>query len=131
MRAKRLALSIGALFAATGALAQATERKLQTAAGQEVRLAVLVHTKPDCTPGAPPDFRLDVAPANGWLVVRNGKTRLAETAKSCKGTEQQAAALFYRPKPGFTGEDHVGVEFLSSDGPSVTQTITITVAAKP
>jgi hypothetical protein len=129
MRIDRI-LATAVVLCATIAVAQTPERKVQTVAGQDAQLVILVQAKPDCSPDIIPEFRIDVAPANGWLVVRNGKVRLPDNAPKCKGAELPVNALFYRPKPGFSGEDRASIE-VAMGGTSRMESYTISVNAKP
>jgi hypothetical protein len=129
MRIDRI-LATAVVLCATIAVAQTPERKVQTVTGQDAQLVILVQVKPDCSPGPIPEFRIDLAPANGWLVVRNGKVRLPDNAPQCKGAEVPVNALFYRPKPGFSGEDRASIE-VAMGGTLRMESYTISVNAKP
>jgi hypothetical protein len=130
----RIAAAAVALAIAAVAQAQehqSQEHEVQAIAGQDVNLTILVQVKPDCSPGPIPEFRLELAPANGWIIVRNGGIRIPDAAPKCKGTSQAANALYYRPKPGFTGEDHVSIEVTFTGGSTAVEKYAVTVSPKP
>jgi hypothetical protein len=126
-----LVLLCSLAIASASAEAGAQEKQIKTSQGIDGNLAILVQVNSDCTPGPIPELRIDVAPANGWLIVKNGLIHLPDSAPNCKGAAVPANAIFYRSKPGFSGEDHVSVEVTFAGAPARTENYSISVAPKP
>ena len=118
-----------ACLMATAALAQATSyTSVEATAGKPVQLTYHASAHKNCTPAPPPTVRVTQAPKAGALIVRPA---VLTTTKVCPGIKVPAQVVFYQPREGYTGADHVSYDVTNSDGEVGTFDVTITVKAAP
>jgi hypothetical protein len=120
------------LVAGAAALAEDAiiERQAKGQAGRDIRIAVFANILPNCTSGQLPSVRLKQPPVNGTVTVKQARMRTTNV-KQCLAVEVPAFVAFYRSSPGFSGQDSVLIEVVSSDGKTQIQHITVTVEKPP
>jgi hypothetical protein len=88
--------------------------------GNEMRLAAPNYLNMDCSSGPLPDVRIVEAPKNG--AYRTEETSIAaergmdKPRAVCNGKPVNAVAVYYKPKPDFTGLDQMGIDVDYHDG---------------
>jgi len=104
-------------FSALAARAQtgASEKDIKALPGRDVRVAIYVDIKPDCTSGPLPAIRLLVPPAHGTVSVKRA-TLKATNFKQCLATEVPAFVALYRAAKDFIGIDRFALEISSANG---------------
>lgn len=123
-----LALTLCA--ASASAETAAVERNVKAQSGRDVRVAVFVSLKSDCTSGPLPTVRLKDRPANGVITVKQGRLR-ATNFKHCLAAEVPAFVAIYRSSPGFAGSDQLTLEVVNANGKTQLQRIQVTVEKPP
>lgn len=128
----RWLLAVGVL--ATGTLAafgqdNVLERAVKGQTGRDVRLAVYVSIRPDCTAGQLPTVRLAQGPAHGTVTVKQGRMRTTNF-KQCLAVEVPAFVAMYRSSSGFTGEDTATLEVVTGQKKQL-QRFKITIEKTP
>ena len=127
--ATRAVVLAAALGAAGTAAAQTTVTRSETVqSGKQVRLVISPNLKKDCSSGPMPEIKVTTAPKFGSLITRSGKLKTPASFR-CPNKDAEVQAIFYQPKPGYTGPDAVLVEVKSADGDISKQDIRITVEA--
>lgn len=101
------------LFLSALAVSAQTERQIKGVPGKDVRVAVYVDIKPDCTSGPLPAIRLAVPPAHGRVTVKRG-TLKATNLKQCLATDVPAFVVFYRAAEAYSGADEFVLEVSSA-----------------
>ncbi len=118
-------------FVATAAFAQATNyTSVETTAGNPIRLSYHASAHKNCAPAPPPTIRVTEPPKSGALVVRKGMLTTDKLA-ACGRIRVRAQVIFYNPKEGYVGPDHVDYEVTDSNGEVATYDVTITVKLAP
>ncbi|MFL9829117.1 hypothetical protein ABTU92_30360, partial [Rhodoplanes sp. SY1] len=84
--------------------------------GKDIRIAVYVNVKPDCSSGPMPTIRLVGKPAHGTVTVRKATIK-ATNVRDCLALEVPGFIAFYRSRPGFAGADSVALEVRFPDKP--------------
>ena len=136
MKAMRLLSSVLLLAALAGlvasvALAQATNyTSAETTSGTPIRLTYHASAHKNCTPAPPPTIKVTEPPKAGALVVRRGMLATGKVP-GCERIKAPAQVVFYNPKEGYVGSDHVIYEVTDSNGQMTTYDTTITVKAGP
>jgi hypothetical protein len=121
-----VAVSLG-----SAALAQATNyTSVETTSGIPIRLSYHASAHKNCTPAPPPIIRVTQPPKNGALVVRKG-TLATDKVPGCDRIRVPVQVIFYNPREGYVGPDHVVYEVTGSNGQTTTYDVTITVKAAP
>jgi hypothetical protein len=129
---KNLRLSVAASLIACSAPAlaqvQSVNRTANGLAGTDIRVAVYVNVRPDCTSGPLPSIRLISAPESGNVTVKRGKVT-ATNYKQCLAMEVPAFIAFYRSRADFAGVDTFTLEVKFPGGKTEVQRISITVGS--
>jgi hypothetical protein len=130
-----LGMGVAGLVGASSvaALAQeptTVERTAKGATAKSIEVGLYLNVKPDCTSGTLPAIRLVQAPANGTVVIKQGKVR-ATNYKQCLALEVPAFIAFYQSKPDFSGIDKVVIEVKYPEGRTELQRITVNVGTGP
>jgi hypothetical protein len=116
---------------ASSAFAQATNyTNVETNSGTPIRLSYHASAHKDCTPASPPTIEVTERPKAGVLVVRSGILPTDRLA-SCGPIRLPVEVIFYNPKEGYVGPDHVIYEVKDSNGKVITYDVAITVKAGP
>lgn len=102
-------------------------RRAKGPPGKDIRIAVYVNVKPDCSSGPMPTIRLVGAPAHGTVTVRKATIK-ATNVRDCLALEVPGFIALYRSRPGFAGADSVSLEVRFPDKPPQVHEIAITVA---
>ena len=84
----------------------------------------------NCAPAPPPTIRVTEPPKSGALVVRKGMLA-TDKVPGCERIKVPVQVVFYNPKEGYAGPDHVSYEVTDSKGEVTSYDITITVKAGP
>lgn len=120
-----------ALLLAFGLVARAqsatTERQVKAQAGRDVRVAVYLDIKPDCTSGPLPAIRLLAPPAHGTVTVKRGVLK-ATNIKQCLATDVPAFVAFYHSAADFAGSDEFQLEITFPMGRKEIQHFAVTVS---
>lgn len=130
MRLRTLVLS-GAIasLAFSGALAQAVSyTSVETTSGTSIRLSYHASAHKNCAPAPPPTINVTERPKAGALVVRRGMLATDKVA-GCGPIRLPVQLVFYNPREGYVGPDHVIYEVTDSNGAVTTYDVTITVKA--
>lgn len=99
--------------------------------GNETRLAAPNYLNADCSSGPLPDVRIVEPPKNG--AYRTEETSIAaerqvgKPREACNGKPVNAIAVYYKPKPDFTGIDEMGIDVDFRNGTVRRYIYTITV----
>lgn len=118
-------------FLASAAVAQATSyTTAETTVGIPIRLSYHASAHKNCTPAPPPTIKVTERPKEGALVIRRGMLATDKIA-GCERIRVPAQVIFYNPKEGYVGTDHVSYEVTDSNGEVTTYDTTITVKAGP
>jgi hypothetical protein len=118
-----------ASFAASPALAQATNyTSVETTSGTPIRLSYHASAHDNCTPAPPPTIKVSEPPKSGTLEVRKG-TLATDRVPGCGRISVPVQVVFYNPKEGYVGSDHVVYEVTDSNGQVTTHDVTIAVKA--
>src|SRR5690242_13517429 len=88
------------------------ERNVKGQTGRDIRLAIYVSIRPDCTTGQLPAVRLAEGPAHGAVTVKQAKVR-STNLKQCLALEVPGFIAFYRSSADFTGEDTATLEVVT------------------
>ena len=116
---------------ASAALAQATNyTSVEATAGKPVQLTYHASAHKNCTPAPLATFDVLQAPKLGLLTVRKGLLTTDKVA-GCPGLKIPAEVVFYRPRPGSAGPDHVIYKVTGANGEVETYDVTITVKPAP
>lgn len=102
-------------------------RRAKGPPGKDIRIAVYVNVKPDCSSGPMPTIRLVGAPAHGTVTVRKATIK-ATNVRDCLALEVPGFIALYRSRPGYAGADSVSLEVRFPDKPPQVHEIAITVA---
>lgn len=102
-------------------------RRAKGPPGKDIRIAVYVNVKPDCSSGPMPTIRLVGAPAHGTVTVRKATIK-ATNVRECLALEVPGFVALYRSRPGFAGADIVSLEVRFPDKPPQVHEIAITIA---
>ncbi len=135
MTAMRLSIALLsfaiAVSMASAVLAQATSyTTAETTVGTPIRLTYHASAHKNCTPAPPPTIKVIEPPKAGALVVRKGMLATDKIA-GCERIKVPAQVVFYNPKEGYVGSDHVIYEVTDSNGQVTTYDMTITMKAGP
>lgn len=104
-----------------------TERQVKVQAGRDVRVAIYLDVKPDCTSGPLPAIRLLAPPAHGTVTVKRGMLK-ATNVKQCLATDLPAFVAFYRARADFSGNDEFQLEITFPMGRKEIQHFAVTVS---
>ena len=121
-----LALSLAPAMAQPAPL----ERNVKAQSGRDVRVGVFAAIRSDCSSGPLPTVRLKDKPANGTIVVKQGKLR-ATNLPQCLAAEVPAFVAIYRSSPDFAGTDQLTLEIVAANGRIQLQRIQVTVEKPP
>ncbi|MFD2185049.1 hypothetical protein [Rhodoplanes azumiensis] len=102
-------------------------RRAKGPPGKDIRIAVYVNVKPDCSSGPMPTIRLVGAPAHGTVTLRKATIK-ATNVRECLALEVPGFIALYRSRPGFAGADSVSLEVRFPDKPPQIHEIAITIA---
>jgi len=99
--------------------------------GNETRLAAPNYLNMDCSSGPLPDVRIVEAPKNGAYRTEEttiaAERELSKPRAACNGKPINAIAVYYKPKPDFTGSDEMGIDVDFHDGTVRRYIYTITI----
>ena len=132
MRAGTLLLACAVAVSMTSAvLAQATNySSVETTSGIPIRLSYHASAHKNCTPAPPPTIKVTERPKAGALVVRGG-TLATNKVPGCERIRVPVQAVFYNPREGYVGPDHVIYAVTDLNGQVTNYDTTITVKAAP
>jgi hypothetical protein len=120
-----------AWFGPSSAFAQATSyASVETSSGTPIRLSYHASAHKNCTPAPPPTIEVTERPKAGALMVRRGMLA-TDKLTNCGPIRLPVLVIFYNPKEGYVGPDHVIYEVTDSNGKVNTYDVTITVKAGP
>jgi hypothetical protein len=120
-----------ACFRVSAALAQASNyTSIETTSGTPIRLGYHASAHKNCTPAQLPAIKVSEPPKAGALVVRKG-TLATDKVPGCGLIRVPVQVVFYNPRDGYVGPDHVQYEVTNSNGQTTTYDITVTVKATP
>ena len=121
----RLPLKLTALVAALAVSfsPQAYAAEVVVPANRESAIGFIVGVTPDCHSVEKPKMKLVKAPAHGSIRFQWTKSKLQNISRNCNGRPAWGMAVFFKPAPGFRGEDSftMGVSMLRYEGRSTTQ----------
>jgi hypothetical protein len=130
---RRIRLAAAMVLCAPALVAHAQpmriDRQIRTSPGHEVRIAVYMSIRPDCTSGPLPGIRLLSTPAHGSVTVKRGSFK-ATNFKQCLATEVPVFVAFYRPAPNFVGTDQFELEASFADGRQQIENVRVSVTNK-
>jgi hypothetical protein len=98
----------------------------ETTWDKPVRLNVHASAHKNCTPGALPTVRVIEPPKSGTLTVREAALT-TNRFTGCPPIKTPARVVFYQPRAGYVGPDHVVYEVTSENGEVATFDFTIDV----
>ncbi len=117
-------------FVASAAFSQATNyTSVETTSGTPIRLSYHASAHKNCTAAPPPTIKVSEPPKAGALVVRKGMLA-TDKVPGCGHIRLPVQAVFYNPKEGYVGPDHVDYDVTDSNGAVTTYDVTITVKAE-
>jgi hypothetical protein len=120
-----------AVSLASAVLAQATSfTNVETTSGTPIRLSYHATAYKNCTPAPPPAIKVTEPPKAGALVIRKGKLA-TDKVPGCEHISAPVQVVFYNPREGYLGTDHVIYEVTDTNGQVTTYDTTITVKAAP
>jgi hypothetical protein len=118
-------------YTASSALAQATSyTSVETTSGTPIRLGYHASVHKNCAPALPPTIKVSEPPKEGALVIRKG-TLATDKVPGCERIRVPVQVVFYNPREGYVGTDHVNYEATDANGQVTTYDITIAVKAAP
>ena len=127
LKISRYCLALAFLCLA-GVIAHAQSvREVRATPGKDVRVAVYVNIRPDCTSGPLPAIRLATPPEHGAVTVKRG-TLKATNLKQCLAAEVPAFVVFYRAANGYNGFDEFVLDINSTGGRSAVQRFRVNVS---
>ena len=101
---------------------------VETTSGTPIRLGYHASAHKNCTPAPLPTVKVSEPPKAGALVVRKG-TLATDKVPACGLIRVPVQVVFYNPREGYVGRDHIQYEVTNSNGQTTTYDITITVKA--
>jgi hypothetical protein len=125
-----IAALVIALAGAALAESRTSERTARAQSGRDVRIAVYINVRPDCTSGPLPTIRLTAPPSNGTVTVRKGNVSVTNY-KQCLALQVPGFFAFYRSRSEFSGTDTLELEVKYPSGRVEIQRFQITVGASP
>jgi hypothetical protein len=121
-----IAAAVVACTISASAQEQSVSRVASGAANTDIRVAVYVNVRPDCTSGPLPSIQLTSPPENGKVTVKKARVT-ATNYKQCLALEVPAFIAFYRSRADFAGVDVLTLEVKFANGKTQVQRISVTV----
>jgi hypothetical protein len=118
-------------FVTSSAIAQTTTyTSVEITSENPIRLSYHASAHKNCTPAPAPTINVAERPKAGALLIRKGMLATDKVA-GCGRISVPVQVVFYNPKEGYVGPDHVIYEVADSNGQMTTYDFTITVKTGP
>jgi hypothetical protein len=118
----------GAVFAQQAPSANYTS--IEAEIGKSTQIGFYAQARKDCSPTKMPVVRVAEAPTAGTLTVRPGQVTTRAVA-NCPDLHLPAQIVFYNPRDGIVGNDHVMYSVTYPDGEIALYDVSIRIKEAP